>query len=67
MSVTNVSRFLAAILFLTSSLSAAAQGGPFALTHANLFDGVNEKITDKENPGEKVSYQESGDEKKGRP
>ncbi len=45
MSVTNAFRFLAAILFLTSSLSAVAQGGPFALTHANLFDGSRNQIS----------------------
>jgi imidazolonepropionase-like amidohydrolase len=44
-SVANVSRFLAAFLFLASSMCAVAQGSPFALTRANLFDGTEDKIT----------------------
>jgi len=46
MSTANVSKFLPAFLFLTWSISAVAQGGPFALTHANLFDGTQDKITE---------------------
>ncbi len=45
-SVAYVSRFLAAFLFLTSPMSVAAQGSPFALTHANLFDGTEDEITE---------------------
>jgi imidazolonepropionase-like amidohydrolase len=45
-SVTDVSRFLAVFLFITSSMSAAAQGSPYALTNANLFDGVEDAITE---------------------
>ena len=44
MSLTNVSQFLAAILVLNLSMPALAQGGAFALTNANLFDGVENKI-----------------------
>ena len=44
MSLTNVSQFLAAILALNLSMPALAQGGAFALTNANLFDGVENKI-----------------------
>jgi len=43
-SLTNVSQFLAAILVLNLSMPALAQGGAFALTNANLFDGVENKI-----------------------
>jgi imidazolonepropionase-like amidohydrolase len=39
-------RSLAAFLFLTSSLSVLAQDGPVALTNTNIFDGVNNKITE---------------------
>ncbi len=46
MPATNVFRFLAAFLFLTSSMPAAARDGPFALTNANLFDGVSNQITE---------------------
>ena len=46
MTVTNISRFLAAFLFLASSASAVAQGSPFALINANLFNGIEEKITE---------------------
>ena len=45
MSLTKVSQFLAAILVLNLSMPAMAQGGAFALTNANLFDGVENKIT----------------------
>jgi len=45
-SVSNVSRFLVAICFLTSSLHAMALEGSFALTHANLFDGTKNEITE---------------------
>jgi len=45
-SVTNVSRFLAAILFLNLSTQAIAEGNAFALTNANLFDGTENKITE---------------------
>ena len=44
MSVANLYRFLAASVFLVCSVPAAAQDGPVALTNANLFDGVNNKI-----------------------
>jgi len=46
MSVTNVSRFLAAILFLNLSTQAIAEGNAFALTNANLFNGTENKITE---------------------
>ena len=46
MSATRVSRLLAAFLFLTSSMSALAQGSPIALTHVNLFDGTKDEITE---------------------
>ena len=45
MTVANAFRFFAATLFLSSSLPAVAQGGPFALTHANLFDGLKNQIS----------------------
>jgi imidazolonepropionase-like amidohydrolase len=45
-SVTNVSRILAAILFLNLSTQAIAEGNAFALTNANLFDGTENKITE---------------------
>jgi imidazolonepropionase-like amidohydrolase len=43
--VANIFRFIAAYAFLASSLSAMAQDGPLALTNANLFDGVNNTIS----------------------
>jgi imidazolonepropionase-like amidohydrolase len=43
-SVANIYRFLAAYVLLACSVPAAAQDGPVALTNANLFDGVNNKI-----------------------
>jgi imidazolonepropionase-like amidohydrolase len=45
-SIINVSRFMAAFIFLTSSTYTLAQGGPIALTHANLFDGIEDEITE---------------------
>jgi len=45
MTVTNTLRFIVATLSLISSLPAMSQGGPFALTHANLFDGSRNRIT----------------------
>lgn len=44
MSVTNIPRFLATTLFLTSSMSVLADGTHYALTHANLFNGSDDKI-----------------------
>ena len=46
MSVTKISRFLVAIYCLTLSLNAMAADGAFALTHANLFDGTKNEITE---------------------
>ena len=45
MTVTNTLRFIVATLSLISSLPAMSQDGPFALTHANLFDGSRNRIT----------------------
>ena len=45
MTVINSLQFIVATLFLTSPLAALAQDGPFALTHANLFDGSRNKIS----------------------
>ena len=45
MTVTNALKFIVATFFLTSLLPAFAQDGPFALTHANLFDGSRNKIS----------------------
>lgn len=45
-SVTKVSRFLVAIYCLTLSLNAMAADGAFALTHANLFDGTKNEISE---------------------
>ena len=44
--IINVSRFVAAFLFLTSSTFTLAQGGPIALTNANLFNGTEDEITE---------------------
>jgi imidazolonepropionase-like amidohydrolase len=44
MTVSNTFRFIAATLCLILSLPAMAQDRPFALTHANLFDGSRNKI-----------------------
>ena len=46
MSVIKVSRFLVAIYCLTLSLNAMAADGAFALTHANLFDGTKNEISE---------------------
>ena len=46
MSVIKISRFLVAIYCLTLSLNAMAADGAFALTHANLFDGTKNEITE---------------------
>jgi len=45
-SVIKVSRFLVAIYCLTLSLNAMAADGAFALTHANLFDGTKNEISE---------------------
>jgi imidazolonepropionase-like amidohydrolase len=45
-SVANVYRFLATLVFLACSVPVAAQNGPVALTNANLFDGVNDEISE---------------------
>ena len=44
MSITNIPRFLATTLLLTSSMSVLADGTTYALTHANLFNGTDNKI-----------------------
>lgn len=45
-SVIKTSRFLVAIYCLTLSLNAMAADGAFALTHANLFDGTKNEISE---------------------
>ena len=46
MSGSNGYRLFATLVFLACSIPAVAQDRPVALTNANLFDGVNDRISE---------------------